>query len=180
VCPPVAFKKLVHVIKKIRGNPGKCRLISLVKVRGRYIWDKRPGYYSVEWWDGRERKRQLAGITATEAIDGQRGKSHELIGELFAGSERAIPEEARETSVTRIDDATRMFLDHVKVHSPDRPKTHQRYEKVLEHFERVLGKRKYIETLSPVRISTITEPPGASRPAANNIKAGSSLRAGPF
>jgi integrase len=34
------------------------------------------------------------------------------------------------------------------VHSPDKPETQRRYEKVLEHFERHLAKRKFIEALT--------------------------------
>ena len=45
-----------------------------------------------------------------------------------------------------------MFLDHVRVHSPDKPKTVQRYGKVIEHFERILGKKKYAEAITRVDI----------------------------
>jgi integrase/recombinase XerD len=41
-----------------------------------------------------------------------------------------------------------MFTDHVRTHSPDKPKTLQRYQKVLEHFERHLGRRKFIEAIT--------------------------------
>ncbi len=41
-----------------------------------------------------------------------------------------------------------MFLDHVLVHSPDKPNTLRRYGKVLEHFERVMGKGKFVEAVS--------------------------------
>src|SRR5260370_12292281 len=41
-----------------------------------------------------------------------------------------------------------MFLGHVRVHSPDKPETVRRYEKVLEHFDRILGKRKFAEAIS--------------------------------
>jgi hypothetical protein len=91
----LALKKRVRILKKIRQESGEWRFISLDKVRGRYLWDKRPGYYFIEWWEGKNRKRQLAGTTPTEAIDASRRKSHELIGELMAGLERTIPEQAK-------------------------------------------------------------------------------------
>ncbi len=144
----MAFKKRVRIIKKIRQGPGLWHFVSLDRVKGRYIWDKRPGYYFIEWWEGKKRRRQLIGHTPAEAIEAQRRKSHELIGELVTGNGRARPQEAKEGTATPIADAVRMFLDHVKVHSPDKPKTHQRYRKVLEHAERFLGKRKYVEAIT--------------------------------
>ena len=50
----------------------------------RYVWDKRPGYFFIEWWEGRKRKRELAGRTPSEATEAQRRKQNELIGELLA------------------------------------------------------------------------------------------------
>ena len=144
----MAFKKSVRIIKKIREAPGLWRFVSLDRVKGRYIWDKRPGYYFIEWWEGKKRKRTLAGLTPTEAIDAQRRKSHELIGELMAGTGRGMPAPSKEGTATPIADAVRMFLDHVKVHSPDKPKTHARYRKVLDHFSRVLSARKYAEAVT--------------------------------
>lgn len=144
----MALKKRVRIIKKIRQAPGLWRFISLERVRGRYLWNKRPGYYFVEWWEGKKRKRELAGLTPTEAVDAQRRKTNELIGEMVAGNGGVPSQESKEVTATLIADAVRMFLDHVKVHSPDKPKTHQRYRKVLEHFERLLGKRKYAEAIT--------------------------------
>ena len=144
----MAFKKRVRIIKKIRQGPGLWSFISLDRIKGRHIWDKRPGYYFIEWWEGKKRKRQLIGHTPTEANDAQRGKANELIGELVTGNGRPLPQEANEQSATPIADAVRMFLDHVKVHSPDKPKTHQRYRKVLEHFERIVKRRKYVEAVT--------------------------------
>jgi integrase len=144
----LALKKRVRIIKKIREGPSLWRFVSLDRIRGRYIWDKRPGYYFIEWWEGKRRKRELVGTTPTEAIDAQRRKSNELIGELITGDGRAIPQEEKVGTATLIDDAVRIFLDHVKVHSPDKPNTHRRYQKVLEHIERILGHRKYVEAIA--------------------------------
>jgi hypothetical protein len=76
--------KRVRIIKKIREAKGLWRFISLHKIQGRYVWDKRPGYFFVEWWEGKKRKRQLAGHTPSEAAEAQRRKRNELLGELFA------------------------------------------------------------------------------------------------
>jgi hypothetical protein len=44
-----------------------------------------------------------------------------------------------------------MFLQHVRVHSPDKPRTVRRYGTVLEHASRILG-RKTIDTIKPPEI----------------------------
>lgn len=119
----------------------------MARVQDRYVWDKRPGYFFVEWWEGRKRRREVAGRTPSEAAEAQRRKRNELIGELVAGGAEArkSPEEG---TATPIADATAMFLDHVRVHSPDKPRTHRRYEIVLQHFIRILSKTKYVEALT--------------------------------
>jgi len=142
----VPASKRVRIIKKIRESSGIWKFISLARINKRYVWDKRPGYYFVEWWQGRQRKRQLAGQTPTEAGEAQRRKRNELLGELIAGG-KEIPK-PNEGSATPIADATQMFFTHVRVHSPDKPNTIRRYEKVLEHFERILGKKKFIEAIT--------------------------------
>ena len=55
----------------------------------RYAWDNRPGYYFVEWWEGRKRRRQLAGQTPSEAMEAQRRKRNELVGESVMGGKKA-------------------------------------------------------------------------------------------
>lgn len=44
--------------------------------------------------------------------------------------------------------ARERFLEHVRVHSPDKPRTLARYAIVLEHFERHLGGRRFVEAVS--------------------------------
>ena len=139
--------KRVRIIKKIREARGIWRFISLHKIQGRYVWDKRPGCFFVEWWEGKKRKRQLAGHTPSEAAEAQRRKRNELLGELFAAGKDIPPPE--EGSATPIRDAIEMFLAHVRVHSPDKPRTYNRYEIVLQHFERILGKKKkFVEAVT--------------------------------
>jgi hypothetical protein len=120
--------------------------VSLGRIAGRYVWDKRPGYYFIEWWEDKQSHWQLAGQTPSEAAEAQRRKQNELIGELLSGNTRlSLPEEG---TATPISDAIPMFTDDVRAHSPDKPKTVLRYPKVLQHFERHLGKRKYVEAVT--------------------------------
>lgn len=141
-------KKRIRVIKKVRIAPGVWKFISLDHVGNRYVWDKREGYYFLEWWDGRKRRRERAGLTPSEALEAQRRKQHELVGELIAGG-KTIPPLPEDGSATPIQNAIEMFLGHVKTHSPAKPLTVRRYGAVLDHFERLFGKKKkYVEALT--------------------------------
>ena len=76
-------KKHVRIIKKIRGEDGVWRFVSLRRAGSRYIWDTRPGYYFLDWREGKKRRRELAGSTPSEATEAQRRKRNELLGELY-------------------------------------------------------------------------------------------------
>ncbi|HXI41911.1 MAG TPA: site-specific integrase [Bryobacteraceae bacterium] len=143
----MAAVKRVRIIKKIREASGPWRFVSLKRAGSRYAWDSRPGYYFVEWWEGRKRRRQVAGRTPSEAMEAQRRKRHELAGEQFLGakSERAA---TSETPLTPLPDAVAMFLQHVRVHSPDKPRTAQRYAAVLDHVARILGRKAFVEAIT--------------------------------
>jgi integrase/recombinase XerD len=143
---PGSAKKRVRIIKKVRIAGGLWKFISLDRIGKRYVWDKRPGYYFVEWWEGRKRRRQLAGHTPSEAIEAQRRKRNELLGELLAQGK--VPLKIEGGSATPIADAIPRFLEHVKAHSPEKPLTVRRYQQVLDHFERLLGKKKYVEAIT--------------------------------
>jgi integrase/recombinase XerD len=161
-------KKRVRIIKKVRIAGGLWKFISLDLIGSRYVWDKRPGYYFLEWWEGKKRRRERAGITPSEAAEAQRRKQHELIGELLG--QGAVPPTADDPSATRIGDAVRMFADHVRTHSPGKPETLRRYEQVLGHFERASVRKKYVEAITRAdideyKIKRSTEPSeGRKRP----------------
>jgi hypothetical protein len=46
-------KKRVRIIKKAPVESGVWKFISLEKIGDRSFWDKRPGYYFIEWWEGK-------------------------------------------------------------------------------------------------------------------------------
>ena len=142
----MARLKRVRIIKKIRESSGVWRFVSLGRIGTRYVWDKRHGHYFLEWWEGKKRRRQVAGQTPSEVLEAQRRKRNELLGEMVSGGAPSPVES--ETTATPIAHACRMFLDHVRVHSPDKPRTHQRYRQVLQHFERVLGQRRFVEAIT--------------------------------
>ena len=141
-------KKRVRIIKKVRVAGGVWKFVSLDRIGKRYVWDKRPGYYFLEWWEGRRRRRESAGVTPSEALEAQRRKQYELVGELVTGG-RNSPSQPKEDAATPIADATHIFIEHVKAHSPDKPLTVRRYTQVLEHFDRLIGKKKkYVEAIT--------------------------------
>ncbi len=141
-------KKAVRIIKKIREESGQWRFVSLRRAGTRYAWDKRPGNYFVEWWEGSRRRRQVAGQTPSEAMEAQRRKRNELVGELMLGSNGKPPEPADATPLTLLSDAIDMFLQHVRVHSPDKPRTVKRYTAALDHVKRILGRKMFVEAIT--------------------------------
>lgn len=140
-------KKRVRIIKKVRIAAGVWRFVSLDRVGGRYVWDRQPGHYFLEWWEGRKRRRELAGETPNQALEAQRRKTNELIGEKLTGATHLKPAEEGGTA-TLITKTLELFREHTKTHSPAKPATHQRYNQVLAHFERILGKRKFVEAIT--------------------------------
>ena len=89
------IKKSVRIIKKVHDEDGQWRFISLRHAGTRYVWDKRPGRYFVEWWEGKQRKRESAGITPSEAMEAQRRKRNALIGAFVLGNgTREAPKQA--------------------------------------------------------------------------------------
>lgn len=141
-------KKAVRIIKKIREESGTWRFVSLRHAGARYAWDKRPGHYFVEWWEGSRRRRQVAGQTPSEAMEAQRRKRNELVGELMLGSNGKPLAPAEATPLTLLSDAIDMFLQHVRVHSPDKPRTVKRYTAALDHVKRILGRKMFVEAIT--------------------------------
>ena len=139
--------KRVRIIKKVRLVDGVWKFISLDRAGGRYVWDTRPGYYFVEWWEGRNRRRERAGDTPSQALEAQRRKRNELIGELVSGASRVNPLDATRVGTT-LADAAGLFAEHVRTHSPSKPRTLERYQEVLAHFERILASKKYVEAVT--------------------------------
>lgn len=169
--PSGGLRKRIRIIKKVRVTGGLWKFISLDRIGKRYVWDKQPGYYFLEWWEGRKRCREKAGVTPSEALESQRRKRHELVGELIVRG-KSFPAQPKENTATPIADATRIFIEHVKTHSPDKPLTVRRYKQVLDHFDRLIGKKKkYIEAITRAdiddyKIERSEEPNGRKRTVA--------------
>ncbi|MGH9392882.1 MAG: tyrosine-type recombinase/integrase [Terriglobales bacterium] len=141
----MAKVKRVRIIKKIRVSSGVWKFASLKRAGSRYAWDARPGVYFVEWWDGPKRWRESAGTTPSEAMEAQRRKRNEIAGEAIYGGRPVAPGEAPLTSLVESIDR---FLEHVRVHSPDKPRTVKRYTAVFDHVKRILGRKTFVEAIT--------------------------------
>ena len=137
----------VRIIKKVQDSRGRWKFISLKRSGNRYVWDTRPGFYFLDWRDGTKRRREVAGRTPAEALEAQRRKRNELIGQAVTRA-KVPSEHSDQASLTLISDAIKMHQEHVKTHSPDKPRTLRRYTEVLEHFKRVLGSRHHVEAIT--------------------------------
>ncbi len=142
------MKKSVRIIKKVRDGNGQWRFVSLRHAGARYMWDKRPGRYFVEWWEGKRRRRESAGITPSEAMEAQRRKRNELIGAMVLGNGTREAPKQEEAPLTLLADSIAMFLEHVQVHSPDKPRTVRRYSNALDHVKRILGRKMFVEVIT--------------------------------
>jgi hypothetical protein len=78
------------------------------RIADRYVWDKHPGYFYIEWWEGKKRRREMAGQTPSEASEAQRRKANELLGELISGGNH-IPN-VEEGTATPITDDIALFM----------------------------------------------------------------------
>ena len=145
--PVKALKKSVRIIKKVRITGGVYRFISIDRIGKRYVWDKQPGYYFVEWWEGKRRRRERAGETPSQTLEAQRRKRNELIGEM-ATAGRSVNVAQEGGAVTPMPTAIELFAEHIKIHSPAKPRTLERYQEVLDHFERILRNKKYVEAVT--------------------------------
>lgn len=69
---------------------------------------------------------------------------------------------------TSIREAVGEYLEHLRVHSPDKPRTLARYQAALAHFARLVGHRRYIEAVTRAdieayKLARANEPAGKGR-----------------
>ncbi len=141
-------KKSVRIIKKVREASGVWRFVSLKRAGARYAWDRRPGHYFIEWWEGCHRRREVAGQTPSEAMEARRRKRNELVGEIVLGTGKGEPPTLAEAPLTLLSEAVDMFLQHARVHSPDKPRTVKRYAAALRHVKEILGSKMFVEAIT--------------------------------
>ena len=80
-------------------------------------------------------------------MDARRRKRNGLVGESLLGGKSA-PSTSAETPMTLVTEAAEMFLMHARVHSPDKPRTAQRYGAGMDYMKRLPGKKMFIEAVT--------------------------------
>jgi hypothetical protein len=110
----VSMVRRVRIIKKVLHATGDWKFVSLKRSGNRYVWDSRPGFYFLDWRDGTKRRRELAGATPAEALEAQRRKRNELIGEAVARGKTLPESAARKADLKLIAEAVKVHLEHVK------------------------------------------------------------------
>lgn len=121
----------VNIVKKVKVD-GLWKSLAIPRnSKGNYDWTALPeGVYLLEWRAGGKRRRESAGITASQALEAQRRKKHELEGRALK-----VPgfEQAGETpKQSPLHVAVEKYLDEVE--TLKKPNTHRKYEAVLERF----------------------------------------------
>jgi hypothetical protein len=64
----------VRIIKKVQDTKGSWKFVSLVRTGNRYVWDSRPGFYFLDWRDGKKRLRERA-CTASKPVTSGESKT---------------------------------------------------------------------------------------------------------
>jgi hypothetical protein len=88
------------------------------------------------------------GTSPTEVLEAILRKRLELAGALVLQQSDVIEPDEEMSYGTPIGEAVETFLTHVRVRSPDKPRAAVRYGSVMDHFERLLGRKAYVEALT--------------------------------
>lgn len=131
----------VNIVKQIKVD-GKWVLRSIPKKpSGHYDWTVLPeGTYFIEWRENGQRKREPAGITASQAIEAQRKRRHELEGRRWnpaPAAAEALGEAGANLPLKALIDR---YLGHVE--TLKKPNTYRKYQCVLQRFGEHFQERK--------------------------------------
>ncbi len=133
----------VNVVKQIKVD-GKWVLRSIPKkASGHYDWTALPeGTYFIEWRESGQRKREPAGITASQAIEAQRKRRHELEGRRWGGTP-VLAEGGADVADTPLQALIDRYLGQIE--TLKKLNTYRKYECVLQRFGEHFRKRRLAE-----------------------------------
>ena len=123
----------VNIVKQIKVD-GSWVLRSIPKKQsGNYEWTALPdGTYFIEWRENGQRKREPAGITASQALEAQRKKRHALEGRRWSSTPSALEHRIDVLGNSPLQTLIDRYLEQVE--TLKKPNTFRKYECVLQRF----------------------------------------------
>lgn len=121
----------VNIVKKVKIGE-RWRLLAIPKTgKGNLDWGALPeGRYYIEWYLAGKRRRGPAGVTASEALEAQRRKKHDLDGRELG--KKGFEHAGEEPKKAALHVAVTRYLGSVE--TLKKPNTLRKYRAVLERF----------------------------------------------
>jgi integrase len=141
----------VNIVKQIKVDGGWVLRSIPKKASGNYEWTALPeGTYFIEWRESGQRKREPAGVTASQALEAQRKKRHALEGRRW----NVIPLEARH-SINALDSPLQALIERYleQIETLKKPNTFRKYDCVLQRF----GDHFRGRTLSDITVEQLND-----------------------
>jgi integrase len=136
----------VNILKRIKID-GRWKMVSIPRRKdtNNYDWKSLPeGRYLIEWYDRGKRRREAAGVTASEALDAARRKKHQLEGKALGIASEAEEEEPKRRPLHL---AIKRYLDVVD--ALKKPNTLRKYRAVLERFSKFFTPQTTPQSITP-------------------------------
>ena len=141
----------VNIVKQIKVDGGWLLRSIPKKPSGSHDWGALPdGTYFIEWRDNGQRKREPAGITASQALEAQRKKRHALEGRRWS-----IKPSAAQQAADAGDSPLQALIDRYleQIGTLKKPNTFRKYECVLRRFGEYFRGR----TLSDITVEQLND-----------------------
>ena len=141
----------VNIVKQIKID-GNWVLRSIPKKpSGTYDWTALPeGTYFIEWRNNGQRKREPAGITASQALEAQRKKRHSLEGHRW-NIRSSVAQPSEDAANSPLQALIERYLEQVE--TLKKPNTFRKYECVLQRF----GEHFRGRTLSDITVEQLND-----------------------
>jgi hypothetical protein len=141
----------VNIVKQIKID-GNWVLRSIPKKpSGTYDWTALPdGTYFIEWRDSGQRKREPAGITASQALEAQRKKRHSLEGRRW-NIRSSVAQPSVDAGNSPLQALIERYLEQIE--TLKKPNTFRKYDCVLQRF----GEHFRGRTLSDITVEQLND-----------------------
>jgi len=136
----------VNILKRIKVD-GRWKMVSIPRRKDtdNYDWKALPeGRYLIEWYERGKRRREAAGITASEALDAVRRKKHQLEGRALGIAGEVEEEEPKRRPLHL---AVKRYLEVVE--ALKKPNTLRKYRTVLERFSEFFTPATTPQSITP-------------------------------